>query len=246
MPDTPFTSETIRAAQEWWALAGVDMAFTDEPGSWLPEADEGTAPAASPVRAEVQAAPSAPSLGGDPASWPQTLADFDAWWLAEPTLGLGSTAPRPGHRGPADAKLMVIVPQPEIEDGETLLSGPQGALLANVIGAMGLSADEVRLGTALPRPSPAADWTALDHAGLGALTRHHVALAAPKRLLVLGRNVLPLLGCDPALDPRQPAACDCNGKKIPLLAARDPAVLLTSPAARRSLWQRWLQWNPDA
>ena len=69
--------------------------------------------------------------------------------------------------------------------------------------------------------------------GLGELASHHIALAAPKRLIVFGVHILPLLGHDPANNPANSAQIN-HGSPItplpaPMLAVRDLAVLLERP-----------------
>ena len=76
----------IAAALQWWRDAGVDYSFADEAASWLtaPEVKPAEAPAAAFVAPPPPAPSPRPLIGGDPAHWPQDLAAFHAWWLAEP------------------------------------------------------------------------------------------------------------------------------------------------------------------
>jgi uracil-DNA glycosylase len=242
-PTAPTLESELRAIDAWWREAGVDQAFVDEPTNWLAdpvEADAAVEPAAAaPV--PIDAPPKL--LAGGPESWPTALEAFDAWWVAEAALGLG-TRQRVPARGPAHAALMVLVEQPEAEDAATLLSGPQGALLANMLAAFGIAPDAARIAALLPSHLPHPDWPALERAGWGALARHHLRLAAPRRLLVFGQVALPLLGHDPA----QPAA-DFNqvalegGGGVPALCVSDLDALLHRPRSKARLWQRWLEWT---
>jgi uracil-DNA glycosylase len=238
----PTLEQELRAIDAWWREAGVDQAFADVPTDWLAQPD---AEAAAPEPAAEVATPAeAPPelLAGGPDAWPATLDAFDAWWITEPALALGSRARVPG-RGPADAPLMVLVPQPEAEDGSALLTGPQGALLANMLAAFGLASDRVRVAALLPSHQPHPDWPALDRAGWGALARHHLALAAPRRLLVLGQVALPLLGHDPAQGAAEFNQVALQGGGVPALCARGLDTLLARPRLQASLWQRWLEWT---
>ncbi|MEB3415179.1 hypothetical protein VCJ71_03770 [Alteriqipengyuania sp. WL0013] len=255
MPTTPASpAETresalraIEAAQAWWREAGVDCDFVDEPVDWLaqPEPAAQLPHAVTAPKPVADAPPPTVAIGGNREAWPQSLLAFDSWWLAEPSLAMGSEISRPPPRGPENAPLMILVPQPEAEDRDVLMSGLQGAMLANMVRAMGFAADEVRLGSVLPRHTPGADWARLAEAGLGTLALHHVALAKPKRLLVLGRSILPLLGAD----PEQAAALDsirAGDIAVDALAGREPATLLAMAPARRALWHRWLERSTDA
>lgn len=239
----PRSLETeLRAIDAWWREAGVDQAFADAPTDWLaePEAEAGIPEPAAELAASVETPPEL--LAGGPDNWPTTLDAFDAWWIAEPALALGSRSRIP-PRGAADAALMVLVPQPEAEDGAVLLSGPQGALLANILAAFGLASDQVRVAALLPSHQPHPDWPALDRAGWGALARLHLALAAPRRLLVFGQVALPLLGHDPAQAAAEFSQVALQGGGVPALCARGLDTLLVRPRLQASLWQRWLEWT---
>lgn len=243
----PSLASQIAAAQDWWREAGVDLVFSDVTASWLkePEAEDG--PDAHPmpivpvVRKEPE--PQRPRIGGDPANWPQSLDAFGEWWLGEPSLDLGGASARVAPRGPHGAQLMILVPQPEPEDGGELLSGPRGRLLRGFFAAAGIDAAQVYLAAALPRHAPAMDWSALGEAGLGAVTLHHIALAAPQRVIAFGRDILPLIGHDPAQRPASSSKINHQGTSIPVFGERSLDYLLARPAARSGFWQRWLDWT---
>ena len=183
-PPPPTLAESVAAAQAWWREAGVDLAFHDEPQSWLAEDAPADAPA---VAVQKPASPEKPRIGGDPSALPQDLPAFRKLWLEEPTLDDGGPNPRIAPRGEAGAALMLLVPMPEADDAETLLSGPEGRLLASLATAMGLSPDAVHLAAALPRRTLLPDWERLRADGLGEILLHHIRLAEPKRLIVLAR-----------------------------------------------------------
>jgi DNA polymerase len=249
----------IAAVLDWWREAGVDCAFDDAPRQWIVAADaaeEGVAPSVGVVPAEgarPEPAPPPPTIGGDRAAWPTDLAGFASWWLSEPSLDTGQLPDRVPPRGPAGAPLMVLVPEPEVGDSDTLLSGPQGRLLAAMLAAMGLSADEVYFASALPRHTPMADWATLAAQGLGEVLRLHVALARPQRLIAFGRHIPPLLaisGLGPPLNGNVPTqnslilpTINQEGGSVTLLVARDLGSLLERPIAKGAFWQHWLEWS---
>lgn len=249
-------AEDLRAAFAWWKDAGVDYAFHDEPADWLAvpelpnEADRRPANPFRPdglqvsSRGEAEAADTAaPAI--DPASLPQDMAAFAAWWLTEPLLDEGRTSGRVPPRGQAGAELMVVVPEPESDDGVQLLSGPQGRLLDAMLAAMELGADAAYVASALPRHKPMADWDAAAAQGIGLALRRHVELVAPRRIMTFGRNVLPLLGNDPPNSAQMLQSFNHQSGSIPLLAAPDLAALLNRPQAKARLWQQWLEWTGD-
>jgi uracil-DNA glycosylase len=237
-------AESIAAAQAWWREAGVDLAFHDEPQPWLADETPSDAPAVTP--AEKPAAPTPrPRIGGEPSGYPQDLAAFRRWWLEEPSIGHAGTQPRVAPRGETGAAVMMLVPLPEADDSETLLSGPEGRLLASLATAMGLSPEQVYLAAALPRHTPLPDWERLRADGLGDVLLHHIALADPRRLIVLGTRILPLLGHDPAQAAPGVSELAIQGRTVPVLASYAPERLLGNARQRAALWRSWLDWTDE-
>jgi DNA polymerase len=138
---------------------------------------------------------------------------------------------------------MVLVAEPERDDTTELLSGPHGRLLAAMLAAMGIAPDAAYVGSVLPRHTPHADWDEAAARGLGDLACHHVALVAPQRLIVFGSSILSLLGHDPANFPAGAGEFQHGGSTLPMLAARDLAVLLERPRWKAVFWQNWLDWT---
>ena len=231
------------AAIDWWREAGVDQQFHDDPACWLaePQAEAPQPAQAAPQKRQPPpSAPAAPRIGGDRTGWPATLAEFGGWWLAEPSLA--PAGPRVPPRGAAGAELLVLVPMPEADDTDTLLSGTQGTLVANMLRAMGIAPAAAYIASALPRHMPLADWSGLQADGLGDVLSHHIGLVGPRRLLVLGNDILPLLGLEKRQGVRD---LPLNGTAIQLLASYAPANLLDNAKARAALWRRWLEWTQD-
>ena len=236
----------LAAAKDWWRDAGVDCAFSDEVTAWLrdePAEEPGEQSEKMVVKPKAPEAPPIPAIGGDPAGWPQDCESFAAWWLSEPSLDAGGSNLRIAPRGKAGAKLMVLVPEPEAGDSDTLLSGPQGGLLASFFSAAGIDEAEAYVASALPRHTPQADWEALQRCGLGEVMLHHIGLARPERLLIFGRGVLPLLGHNPAQNPALLRKVNHQGGSVPALAARNLEMMLARPAERSKFWQHWLDWT---
>jgi DNA polymerase len=245
-PASSALESDIAAALDWWRQAGVDATYTDEAQGWLrePEAERDRAPAAKTPSPAIEPKPvRARQIGGPQEAWPQDLAAFRQWWLAEPSLDEGGLAPRIAPVGDADPELMVLVAMPEEVDRDTLLSGPFGRLLDGFLAATGVASAQVYQASALARHTALPDWPGLAADGLGKVIARHVALVRPKRLLVLGRNILPLCGHDPA----QPAAAltffNHEGGRVPVLAEVGLDRLLANAQLRARLWKRWLDWT---
>lgn len=253
MPDTAANSAqdwktTLDAAFDWWRDAGVDCHFIDDPQDWLAHAraqEEAKAAAPRPLRLEpdVREVAKAPSVADTRAEWPGTLAEFTPWWLAEPKLaptGLKRHAPT----GPQDARLMILVPMPADDDGDGLLTGRTGRLLDGMLGAMGLRRAETYLASALPARIAMPDWEALRTTGLGDVLLHHVALAAPQKLLILGQTgISTLLGHDLPNMAQNLQPLNHEGTSIPATSAYDLEAMLARPALKAGLWSRWLDWT---
>lgn len=237
-------SAQFSAAFAWWRDAGVDCAFHDEPVNWVappPEQAAGQPAARIPAKAPPPAAPAPPTI--EPGALPQDLAAFTQWWLTEPLLDDGRVAGRVPPRGTTGAEVMIVVPEPEREDSDLLLSGPQGRLLDAMLAAMGVAPEKLYLASALPRHTPMADWSAAGGRGLGAALCRHVELVAPGRLIVFGSNVLPLLGHDPTNSGQISPQFNHGGQSVPLLAAVDLTTMHARPRAKSKVWQQWLEWT---
>ncbi|HXD01873.1 MAG TPA: hypothetical protein VN627_01070 [Novosphingobium sp.] len=238
----------IAGALDWWREAGVDLDFADEAHGWLaapapPDAPPGPPPGYfAPVGKTPEPVAEPARIGGAAAGLPQDLPAFRQWWLEEPALDDGLVRGRVPPRGEAGAALMIVVGQPDSEDGEELLSGTQGRLLNAMLAAMGIGARDIYLASALPRTMPVPDWPNLAHRGLGAVLRHHIGLVGPKRLVVFGEGVLSLLGHDPAQNAQNSSEFYHEGKTIALLGARD-LTLLARPAWKARFWREWLDWT---
>ena len=244
--------ESLEAALAWWRDAGVDMALVDAPLDWL--AAEAPATKSTPTlpplppkqpRISAQPANAAP-IAEDRSAWPGKFEDFAAWWLAEPSL-----APRGAKRlapvGPQDAELMVLVPMPAEDDGDTLLSGRTGRLLGAMLEAMGLDPATVYRASALPSRIALPDWAGLGAAGLGAVLKRHVALAQPKRLLVFGRgDISALLTHGLAQNAHDLRAFNHDGGTVPAGFEYDLETLLAKPGWKAGVWQRWLEGTPPS
>jgi DNA polymerase len=240
----------IAAALDWWRDAGVDATFTDEPRAWLAVTAEDQIVRETektrnrrPAEVETKPAPPARQIGGPPESWPCDLAAFREWWLTEPSLDEGGLSPRIAPVGEMSPDLMVLVAMPEEDDGETLLSGPHGLMLDGFLAAAGIPLGQAYRASVLPRHTALPDWPTLGAEGLGKVVAHHVSLVQPKRLLVLGRNVLPLCGHDPAQQPATLTFFHHENGSVPMLAEVGFERLLGKAQLRARLWKRWLDWT---
>jgi DNA polymerase len=193
------------------------------------------------------AAAARPDLLGD--SPPADLAAFRQWWMETPGLAPSPAYVRVPPRGAAGARLMVLVPQPEAEDGERLLSGPQGRLLAAILAAMGMSEGEVYIAAALPCHTPLADLPALAMGGWDAVTARHIALVRPKRLVAFGTGLAAMLGTEAGAGLERPgdrALREINQTacKTPVIISETLDAMMDMPRLKSRFWRRWMEWSP--
>ena len=237
-------ASAIAAALHWWREAGVEHSYADDAATWLapPEAAVAAGSAAY-VAPPPPAPPPRPLIGGDPALWPQDLAAFQHWWLNEPSLDAGQREGRVAPRGSAGSPMMVLVDQPEAEDRDALLSGPLGKLLGAILAAIGIALEQTYFASVLPRHTPHADWDDLGTAGLPELTRQHLALAAPQRLICFGRHASSLLGHDPAKSSDGLTLITHSHGAVSALMAPRLEDLMGRPRVKARLWQALLSWQ---
>ena len=247
----PDLARELTAHREWWRLAGVDLDFADDATAWLgePESAESVqTPEPSPRKEHAALAedPIAektcrPNLLGDAA--PETLDAFQEWWLSAPGLDPIGPRGRVCSRGPAEASVMVLVVHPEEGDSDRLLAGPQGKLLEAILAAMGTTSQETYVASALPRYMPMADCTAEMQRGMGEVLAHHIALAAPRRIVAFGAGLAALLGNDAEKDYGNLPIIHHKPSNIPVMMSEDLESLMGMPKLKARFWRRWLEWS---
>ena len=257
LPSAHDAKRQIEAALDWWRLAGLSVDTADKANVWLdtetakpaPDVTEQRVvrkkmpPPVKPVGGDRITVTKAQPMAGSPENWPQELTLFQTWWAGEKNGDAGSVPQRVAPRGAANANTLFLVAQPEAEDIERLLEGPRGAFLSAITRAMGLGEEDTYLASALPTHSLQPDWDDLAANGYGKLVRHHLLLAAPHRIIVFGRRVLPLIAHEPAQDTANLREINHDGRSIPVLAAPDLGSLLRSAGQRKRFWQQWLEWT---
>ena len=253
-------AKDIAAAIDWWRLAGVDCDFADDATDWLSDVQQSAPSDATPTapkpRPRSENEPPAPEsaattnvaersdlFAGEP---PANLENFQKWWME--ATGLDAIGPR-GRvppRGIAGADLMVLVIDPEEGDRDRLLAGPKGRLLSRFLAAAGIDEARTYIAAALPRSTPMADTSALGQSGMDEVTLHHIALAAPKRLIAFGFNIPPLIGHEPTNDPSSINTISVKSQSVPLLITEDLGSMMSMPRLKRRFWRRWIEWSAEA
>jgi uracil-DNA glycosylase len=161
----------------WWIEAGVDVAIQERPRVWLGEAAT-HAPAKAPT--------AAPSSSED---MPSSLEAFRGWLGQSTSLPL--TTPKSKRvlpMGAEEAEVMLLVDMPTPEDiaADQPIGGAAWELTQRMLAAIGQSAGDTYVASLACSHSPGSRLSPEDLEACAAIARRHIALARPKRLLLLG------------------------------------------------------------
>lgn len=218
----------LRAALDWWRLAGVDVLAADHPTPW---SGLDAAPQPAPVRAPAVVRPAAAEA---PAIQPVPAVDSIAAWrtaLAERHPDAVTLD------GSAESGLLLLGDAPSLADIEAgqPFAGDAGLLLGRMLGAIGRNRGTVALTNLSFWPSHREDGPALARPWIERL----VALMAPRAVVSLGAAAAgALLGADMAL-PRARGRWHrvrVGQRDVALLPTFHPADLLRAPARKALAW----------
>ena len=163
----------------WWIEAGVDVAIQEEPRAWLGE-----------VAAHVSASAAQPAAALAPQpEIPASLEAFRGWLSESPSLPLTApTARRVLPRGVEAADIMLLADMPTPDDlADNLpIGGEAWDLTQRMLAAIGFNAEQAYVATLTCSHSPGTRIAGEELEACAAIARRHVALAKPKRLLLLG------------------------------------------------------------
>lgn len=215
------TAVDAQSALGWWLGAGVDVLVDEAPRNWMKPA-QATAPAVP--------APETPTL-------PTDLAAFQAWLTgAELPSGPGARVPPAGD--PA-AGLMILADMPEAGDAAAgmLLGGEAGILFDRMLAAIQRDRASIYLASVSPTHFPTGRVAVPALEALTHIVRRHVALAAPKMLLLLGdAPSVALLGQPMARARGRLHKINHDGVTVTAVASFHPRFLLQRPAAKTEAW----------
>ncbi|ATE67187.1 uracil-DNA glycosylase [Rhizorhabdus dicambivorans] len=228
----------------WWHEAGLDTLIDETPRDWLAKAER----PAAPILAESAApAPAAPAVRAEPPraappaapSFPDDLAAFQTWLTTSEALAM-PLAGRVAPMGDPASGLMVLVDLPEAGDPEAgrLLSGPEGALLDAMIGAMKRDRQSLYLSAMAPGRPTGGYIDKAAGALFNDLARHHVALARPRALLLMGEapsRAFLNLGFVEARGRVHDV--QLSGGATQAVATFHPRTLLQHPQQKRRAWE---------
>jgi len=209
---------------EWWVEAGVDVAVGEEPRDWLK-------PASKPVASPGQ--PAVPNVA-EPSH--ETLAELRDWLSSSVQLPLASaTARRILPHGPENAAVMLLSDAPSLEDfasGQPI-GGEAWTLATRMLAAIGFSTDEAYSASLSCFHSTGARMTDKDRAACAEIACKHIALAKPKRLILLGDGPCRAMLGEPLLKARGRVH---KVEGVRTVATFNPRWLLQRPSDKAKAW----------
>lgn len=232
------TRADIDSLMDWWALAGVDVAIDETPTHWL-TAKNTPSKVEAPSRPAAATAPAPVTV--KPADLPASLDAFTEWFARDTTLLAHYPVSRrvmPAHVPGVD--LMVVADVPEAGDVEAgrLLSGDVGLLIDRMLSAIARDRTSVRLATIAPARPANGRLDDSEQALLAPILRHHVELATPKKLWLLGRAASrAILGMDESEAAGRLHSVNQNGGMMDVIATVHPRILLRNPNLKARVWE---------
>ncbi len=229
----------------WWRDAGVDILIDEEPRNWLAEGKP-IAKAVAPAEAGAARGKSAPLPLAAPVSagatlvLPRTLPEFLAWLATDTeTLHDYPVRQRLAPEGQPTNMPMIVTDVPERDDAQAgrLLTGEVGDLFDKMLAAWKIDRSAIYLAALAPaRPAGALmDQKSLDL--LGPLLVHHIRLAAPKKLWLMGEAASrAVLGMNVAEATGRLHHINYDGVTVEAIATLHPRVLLREPNSKARVW----------
>lgn len=213
----------------WWALAGVDEATGEEPVNWLrPQAQ---APAAHATPAVAERAP----------GFPDSHTEFHDYLASAPDLPESVwPGPRILPRGPLVPRLMIIVdaPDPVARAGGDLFQPDAMRLLSRVTAAIGVPLDQCYLASLSLVSPPGGLIAGPDLAKLAQRMRHHIALVAPRSMIVLGDQAgRALISTETSGDAKNLPFVYHRDGTVEAVSLVHPRLMLGQPSAKAEAWR---------
>lgn len=217
----------------WWRLAGVDVMVDETPRDWLaPERAPAAMPAARASSVAV-APPPAPAV----AALPVDLAALQAFLATNETLGEGR---RIAPRGAAESGLMILADMPEQADlaEGVLFAGQLGLLFDRMLAAIGRDRASAYLAPLSPVRPAGGRLAPTAMEPLSRLAKHHVRLAAPRALLLLGEAASrAILGLGHVEARGRVHEINLNDVKVAAVATIHPRELLRNAGRKADAWR---------
>jgi DNA polymerase len=158
---------------EWWLESGVDVLVDEHPRNWVQEKQK---PAPEP---ESELAPAAAII-------PDTLALFREWLVRAPGANGRSKPVLPQGEEAAEVMLIAEAPSREEVAAGAPIGGEAAALMDRMLTAIGIDRARAYFANLSCFYAPGAKPHPRDLEECADTMRRHIALAKPKRLILLG------------------------------------------------------------
>jgi len=240
--------EQINSLRDWWKLAGVDLHYSGKPASLLaenaPEA-AGAVPIPAKTIVPTESKPPSPKEGHLPDGFSEDYpAQYDEFleWLAIPENLIESQWSR-NHVLPAgaiDPEVMIITGMPE-QSGlsqNSLFSEKSGALLANMMKAIGCDSEKIHIAPISVARSFDGRIDAEYHSALKKRALHLIALVRPKRIIIFGDTASHLFFNENLLTARKNLQfVNHVSSKTEAIATFHPRILNERPEFKAEAWK---------
>jgi len=210
------------SALRWWLESGVDGAIQEHPRNWF---ESKAGPAAADERQPGE---------GEPL--PDTLQAFQQWLSTSPGAPLASARSKPVlPKGEPSAQVMLISDPPtrdELASGLPI-GGDAAELMERMLAAIGMAGQAYSANLSCFH-SPGARLSPRQLEDCASAARKHIALARPKRLLLLGDAPSRALLGKPLIEARGHVH---KVEGVRTVVTFHPRQLLKRPSDKRLAWQ---------
>ena len=225
----------------WLVDAGIDTAMDDRPRDWLAPREAMEAVVEEPARrSQVPAANALPATSDAAMAHPEI---DGATSIEALRRAIEAIRPQPIFAdGDPSSGVMIVGEGPSPDDDRTgaPFSGPSGRLLDRMLAAIGRDRSSCYLSNLIMWRAPGGRPASDEDIALGrAILRRHIALAAPRALLVMGgMPAQALLDTETGITRLRGRWLDLelDGVTVPALPTFNPAYLLRVPKQKSLAW----------
>lgn len=216
----------VSSALAWWLEAGVDVALQEEPRDWL-----------RPAPAKTHSRSVEPPQQNIAQPTHETLAALQDWLSSSAQLPLASaTARRIMPQGPENAAVMLLSEAPTLEDfaaGQPI-GGEAWELVKRMLAAIRIPAEETYSASLSCFHLPGARMNVSDREACAEISRRHIQLAKPRKLLLLGDGPAQAMLGKPLLQARGHIH---KVEGIRTVATFHPRQLIHQPSNKSLAWK---------